>query len=269
MADLSDVENAVVAKVIGAIYPAGISQTSAIGVACRVFRGWPSPANLNQDLAGGTVNVTVFPTNAPDEVPGAYFDDPQTNVPPTSLIATVVGQSITISGPINSNQTIGVLIDGVPFSYSAGEHDTTDSIAANLSALVSVSRISVLSGSTFTIPGSRSLFARTVTNASVSWGLRRQRRQIQTIAWCPSFVLRDAVCKIVDLALGASSFISLPDGTSAHCLYVSTHVYDQSINALLYRRDLCYQFEFTTVNTVVAPVMLFGGLLANQDKAFV
>ena len=268
MADLSDVEIAIVAEVIGAVYPDGIMQPSVVGVTCRVYRGWPSPAGLNSDLADGSVNVTVFPANAIDEVPEAYYNEKHANIPSTSLVATVTGQTVEISGIVGNNEIVGLLIDGVPFSYSVGEHDTTGSIAANLAALIRVDRISVLSGTMVTVPGTRALISRIVTNATVSRELRRQRREIQIICWCPSPTLRDSVCKIVDLTLAASSFIDLPDGTKSHGRYLSTQVYDQSTNALLYRRDLCYRFEYTTIVTTTVPVMLFGDLSSNGDSSF-
>src|ERR1022692_3408317 len=136
MADLSDVENAVVSVLLTALYPNGISQVSTLGVACRVVRGWPSPAALNADLAAGTVNVTLFPSTIPDEVPDPYFDKLYALTYPTSLVATVTEQSVTISGVVAPNQIVGLLLDGAPFSYAVNAGDTTESIAANFTALI-------------------------------------------------------------------------------------------------------------------------------------
>jgi hypothetical protein len=269
MADLADVENAIVAQVVGALYPNGISQSSVTGATCRVYRGWPSPAALNSDLSAGTVNVTVFPTTVPDEVPDRYFDAVYANISAIALEANVTGQSVTISGLVGSNQIVGLLIDGVPISYNTDINDTTEGIAANIAAAISGNRIAILSGSTITIPDSVSLVARIVTNATISQAMRRQRREIQICCWCPSPLLRDQVSKSVDLVLAASSFIDLADHTKAHVHYISTQVYDLSQNSLLYRRDLCYRFEYTIIDSTIAPVMLFGDLLRNGSSSFV
>jgi hypothetical protein len=269
MADLADVENAIVAQVVGALYPNGISQSSVTGATCRVYRGWPSPAALNSDLSAGTVNVTVFPTTVPDEVPDRYFDAVYANISAIALEANVTGQSVTISGLVGSNQIVGLLIDGVPISYNTDINDTTEGIAANIAAAISGNRIAILSGSTITIPDSVSLVARIVTNATISQAMRRQRREIQICCWCPSPLLRDQVSKSVDLVLAASSFIDLADHTKAHVHYISTQVYDLSQNSLLYRRDLCYRFEYTIIDSTIAPVMLFGDLLRNRSSSFV
>jgi hypothetical protein len=268
MADLSDVENAMVVEVTDALYPKGILEVSIVGTTCRVYRGWPLTAPLNSDLAAGIVNVTVFPAAKRDEVPDAYFDRSYTTISPTSLTASVVGQSVTFSGLVASNQVVGLLVDSVPFSYLVDTSDTIDNIAANLTVLVGAVRIATVSGSTITVPGVRQMIARVVTNATVSEGLRRQRREIQVSCWCPSAALRDLVCQAIDLAFASSSFIALTDETKAHVRYVSTQVYDQSQNALLYRRDLCYLCEYTIINGTVAPVMLFGDLFRNGNSSF-
>lgn len=269
MADLSDVENAIVSEVTAALYPQGTSLASSVGATCRIYRGWPSPTALNSDLALGTVNVTVFPAITADELPDPYFDRLYASIASNSLAATVAGQSVTFSGVAVTNQVVGLLVDGVPYSYSINEGDTSESIVANLMVMISADQIATPVGSTLTIPGARALEARIVTNATVSRGLRRQRREIRVSCWCPSAVLRDAVCKTVDLALTSSSFIHLSDETKAHVHYVSTHVYDQSQSALLYRRDLCYKFEYTIISSTVAPVMLFGDLFNNGSDTFV
>jgi hypothetical protein len=269
VADLSDVENAIVAEVVSALYPNGISQPSTIGATCRVYRGWPAPASLNSDLAAGTVNVTIFPAATPDEVPDRYFDYVYATIPATSLEAIVAGQSVTIAGVVGNNQIVGLLIDGIPFSYSVNATDTVGSIAANLASVVNASRIASLSGSIITIPGAVSLVSRVVTNATISQALRRQRREVQINCWCPSPTLRDSVCESVDFALASSPFIELSDNTKAHVRYISTQVYDQSQNALLYRRDLCYRFEYSIINSAAVPVMLFGDLLRNNSGTYV
>ena len=40
-------------------------------------------------------------------------------------------------------------------------------------------------------------------------------------------------------------------------------MFDQSQDALLYRRDLLYQIEYPTIISTLQPAMLFGDLLLN------
>jgi len=269
MADLSDVENAIVTEIIGALYPLGTSGSSIVGTTCRVYRGWPSPTALNSDLTAGIVNVTVFPATKSDDVPDPYLDRSYARISSIGLTATVTGQSVTFAGLAEQGQVIGLLVDGMPLSYRIVKGDTIESIVANLATLISFDRIAISSGSTLAIPGNRTLIARVASTATVTRGLRRQRREIQINCWCPSSSLRDLVCKNVDISLTASPFIDLTDETRAHVHYVSTQIYDQSQGALLYRRDLCYSCEFTMTTSTTVPVMLFGDIFDNGGNSYV
>ena len=60
MADISDVENALVAAISAALYPNGAGGASAAGLPCRIYRGWPNGRALDDDLAGGVASVTIF-----------------------------------------------------------------------------------------------------------------------------------------------------------------------------------------------------------------
>ncbi len=260
MADLSDVENSIVALVNGALYPMGPNQDSVVDTICRVYRGWPSPANLNSDLALGNINVSVLPASSTDEVLAIYLDEPRSKIVATALVASVAGQQVTFSGLSEEGQNVGLLIDRIPFSYRVVFGDTPASVAANLSVLIGQARIATLSGSTVSIPGAASIAARVVGTAVVSRNLRRQCRDIQISCWCPSTALRDSVCKVVDNSLAMTSLVDLSDGTKSRIHYLSTQIHDQSQNALLFRRDLCYKCEYSTIGTTTAPVMLFGDL---------
>ena len=52
-------------------------------------------------------------------------------------------------------------------------------------------------------------------------------------------------------------FLLLPDASQARIMYHNTAGYDQSQNALLYRRDLIYTVEYPSVTTVKATVDAF------------
>ena len=269
MADLSDVENALVSGITDVLYPNGITGVSVVGVTCRIYRGWPSPAALNADLAAGVVNVTVFPSTKVEELPDPYFDMPHSHVVSGGLTSTVAGHSVTMSGEARQNQVIGVLVDGMPYIQEILATDTADIVAASLAALIRCDRGVSLSYATVAIPGARSLQARVVTKGTVSHGLRRQRREMVISCWCPGPLMRDEVGKAVDAGLAGQAFISLVDDTKAYLHYMSTHVHDQSQSSLLYRRDICYKCEYTTISRAMTSVMLFGDIMQNGGRAFV
>ena len=61
MADTADIEVAIVSLVAQAVYPDGVN--SSVGSPVKVYRGWAIPAQLDADLAGGTLNVSVYATD--------------------------------------------------------------------------------------------------------------------------------------------------------------------------------------------------------------
>jgi hypothetical protein len=269
MADLADVESALANSVVAALYPSGLSQSSIVGVTCRIYRGWPAPTTLNTDLAAGLVNVTVCPTITPDEILPPYLDRLYSSIPISDLEVTTTGQDVILTGIPRSNQTVGLLINGQPFVYNVSGTDAIQNVAANLAAVIGSDHIVVVSGATLSFPDARTLVARVVTGAVVSRELRRQRREILVCCWCPSQALRDAVSKGIDLALTMTPSLDLPDGTRALVRYDYTRIYDQSQNSLLYRRDLSYRCEYTVIGSYPAPLMIFGNIIDNSSNSYV
>ena len=84
--------------------------------------------------------------------------------------------------------------------------------------------------------------------------------------WCPTPQTRDAAAGAIDLAMAPLTFLDLADGSQGRVIYAGTTVFDQSQDALLYRRDLLYSVEYATVLTATQPAMLFGELGVNAAQ---
>jgi hypothetical protein len=141
--------------------------------------------------------------------------------------------------------------------------DSPALVAANLAGFARRQAIVQLSESTITIPGAGSLIARVVADASAQQEIRRQEHIFRVTCWCPTPTSRDAAAIAIDLALAQSAFITFTDGSMGRLTYAGTTVFDQSQDALLYRRDLLYQVEYPTIVSSSQPAMLFGNLLLN------
>jgi len=268
MADLSDVENQLTSAVILALYPTGTTGPSAVGSVCRIYRGWPLPDGLNSDLSSGVVNVTIFPADKADEILDPFLEPDYSSAPPAGLTLSVAGSTVSIAGEPAGNVLVGLLVDGAPYLYAATSDDTPSSIAANLCLAISGSRNASLSGSSITVPGAASIIPKVGQEGTVTRILRRQCKDILVVCWCPTPSLRDQTCAMLNISLSNRTFLPLPDGSSFRLRYKSTKAYDQSQNALLFRRDLTYTCEFSTVSRTAAPVMLFGDLIANSNTSF-
>jgi hypothetical protein len=76
--------------------------------------------------------------------------------------------------------------------------------------------------------------------------VKRQKKGFKISAWCHDPLARDRVAAVIDPALAALTFISLPDGTSGRIRYERTHVIDAHQKAGIYRRDFQYSVEYAT-----------------------
>jgi hypothetical protein len=263
MADQSDVEDALVALAAKALYPNGPGAPSLPGPDCRIYRGWPNSAALNSDLAAGVINVTIFPHGEPGRNTTRYSQQWLSFPPQPTFTASVSGSSVTIGGTAGLRQLVGILVNNVSYVYAALGGDTPEIVAANLATAARTDWIVNLSGATLTIPGAGNILARVVADASVMQEVRRQEQRFRITCWCPTPATRDASASAVDLLLVSLRFIDLADGSQGRLQYHGTLAFDQSQDALLYRRDLIYDVEYPTTVTALHPAMLFGDFILN------
>ena len=160
MADLSDVEGALVGLVANAIYPSGTTAPSVCGTTVKTYRGWPSATALDNDLSGPnpkpdgwapTANVSVFPisgmTRVTTRFPRKWLAD---GPGPTTITATVInGNTLTLAGAAGLAQLVGVRVLGQAYVYAATATDTPATVAAALAAMVPGSNAV---GSVLTVP---------------------------------------------------------------------------------------------------------------------
>jgi hypothetical protein len=266
MADLADVEVAIVSTIVTAVYPAGTESDSVIGANCRVYRGWPNPTALNNDLLSGVVNVSVAPDTDIGRTTTRFALSWSTPGQSEDLAWSVVGETVALTGEPTPGQVTGLLVDGQTFVHPVRDGDTVEMIAANLAAMIRSSRVATLDGNTISILGAHSVVARVVTPGVTHTEVRRQERDTRVACWCASPSVRDAIGREIDAALARLPFLALSDATAARVIYKGTTVYDQAQNSLLYRRDLVYTVEYPTTSAEQLPAMLFGTLGLNEAK---
>lgn len=263
MADESDVETALVTLASAALYPNGTAGSSVPGVDCRIYRGWPNATALDSDLRAGVVNVTVFPGQGPGRVTTRHQPEWEASPAAPTLTAAVSGQTVTFGGSAALGQLAGLLVDGLTYPYRTQPGDTPTAVAANLATLVRVDQIVQIAGATMTVPGAGRLLARVVADAPAQKEVRRQMQIFRVTCWCPTPANRDSAAVAIDQSLADMAFIDLPDGTQGRLIYAGTTIFDQSQDALLYRRDLLYSVEYATMLSSTQPSMLFGEIDIN------
>ncbi len=258
MADLSDVEEALLDLITKVAYPAGTLQPSITSKPVKLYRGFPGQLGLNADLASGVQTITIFsdPQGARETTryPRQWKTGPV--VAPT-LTATVSGDSVVLGGTGGVGQVVGIAADGAGFAVASTASDTPATLAASLAALIPGASVQA---SVVTVPDAASLIARVEGSAVSMLETRRQEQAVMVSIWCADPAGRDTLARAVDNALSALDWLLLPDGTSGLLRYRHTIETDTSENAGLYRRDLVYGIDYPTIQTMTSPAMMFGVL---------
>lgn len=256
MADLSDVENALVDIVSGILYPNGTSSPASVSVPCRVFRGWPIPADLDADMAAHRCAISVFPPPGAGRNTSRYPRDwQQKSANPATISMNAVGNQITLTGAIpspyyNQNITIGYGgQNGGVYVYQTVPSDTLNSVASALAALIPGASVV---GAVITVPATMNITIASVGVIGIAaMETRRQERAIWVTVWSHDPIVRDEVASAIDSALSdpAYQFIEMPDGFSARFKYSGTVSIDTSQKAQIFRRDLVYLVEYATTKS--------------------
>lgn len=250
MADISDVQNAMVSAIAQLLYPNGIGLPSLTGVPTTVYGGWPQSAQLDADLAGfangkgGKVHVTVFPNGTESNVT-RYMSDwvPLGNTPATLTLA-IAGQTVTLGGTVSLPQNVALLVDGLAYTYAVQAGDTLTTIATALAVQVPGA---TNAGAMITVASTSRIAAARAGGIGTAYReLRRQKKVVQVTIWADTPDHRNVTAAAIDGAFASLNFMNLPDGSAARMIYQSSITDDGTQRANLYRRDLKYSMEFAT-----------------------
>lgn len=251
MADITDVENSLVALIAQTLYPNGTAQPSVAGFDCAVYAGWPTSSRLDADLIAGKTHVSVFPTPTERNTTRYPKDWETLAVTAATLTLAIAGQTVTVGGAMPSPfsvHNLAILASGKNYVYAVQAGDTLASIATALAALLAVDFPGTSStGAVITCPVNCHLAtAKVGTSGTSIREIRRQERVFQITVWSDTPAHRDTVIQPVDVALAATQFLTMADGTAARLIYKGSPITDNNQKAKLYRRDLMYTVEYAT-----------------------
>ena len=260
MADLSDVETALVGIVSMAIYPNGVGCAVPICQSTRVFRGWPSDAQIAKDRAAGGTDISI--TTVPDSVRNTTRWPIEITVLPrqSSLAVASSGNSATFSGIATTGDTAGILVGQAAYIYTAQTGDSAALVAAALGDLIRVNTICWVSQASMTVPGVTSLTARVAGHIDTLEEWARQEELFRISVWAPNPASRDATGALITQLVAETVFLTLADGTGGRVRLHNISNIDSDQAASIYRRDIIVAVEYGTTLIRSNPTMLFGDL---------
>ena len=245
MADLTDVENVLVNLASQAIYPNGTGSPSVANCDTAIFAGWPVPADLDAQLAANKCFVSVYPLEIETNTTRFPIDWEVISIDTPTITTSITNNQLTISGTISQtvSQTLIVVNNGTAYNYTVQNNDTLNSIASNISGLISES--SALNN-VITIPGSHKLSCNISVPAVASQEVRRQIKTFQVTVWAPTQSVRTSIASAIDILFSQNYRIVMPDNYYAKLRYVRSHEVDITTKQLCFRRDLFFQVEYAT-----------------------
>ena len=250
MAELTDVYNALVGLIGGAIWPQGAGGASAIGAPAKIYPRMPSSAELDADLRAGIIHVGVFAPPDLEKVTTRYpriWQDQFRGVP--TIAVSVVGSTVTLSGAVSIGNYVSIVVAGQGFSYACTASDTLASVAQALAAQMPSALGARVSGAAITIGSHGDIVARCAAPGTMMMEVRRQNRGLTVAIHAPSPQLRDATAAVIDPLIAVTDFLDLPDATAAWITYRGTEEADDGQKALDYRRDINIWAEYPTIIT--------------------
>jgi hypothetical protein len=249
MADLTDVEDAIVNIVAQAVYPSGIGQPSALpnGAAASVARGWPLPKCLDDDLAAGNTQITVYPLGGTSSTTYQLLDHTYVITPPAVTTTVVVNDNvITVSGTLSDGEYLTLILDDAAIC-SQGGATVADMLSALAAEAQSKGYTASATSNTLTVNFGHKMVVRQGGRGVQGRVIHRQKTSIMVCVWAPSDAIRTAAAILADVALKEHIKITMPDTSQCILRYQRTQSTDQQEKAMIYRRDLIYEAEYATV----------------------
>jgi hypothetical protein len=256
MADTSDVENALKALVLAAVYPNGSSSPSIVNADLFVERGWPKSAQLDTNLAAGKAHISIFPPEGLERNTTRYPREEFQVAPPVhTLTAAVAGNTIIIGGAVSVPQNVLALC-GTQFvaAYAVAANDTLATIATALAALIAARFPgTAAAGAVITVAGKPGILQARIAATASMWTRQKQQEKTYWITcWCPTPAMRDVLAPAIDVALSKIDRITLADQSLARLRYALSRTCDEGQKVQIYRRDVVYTVEYETATVATA-----------------
>jgi hypothetical protein len=262
LADIADVENALMNMAGAAAYPNGFSSPSITGKPVTIFRGWPNPTDVDAAVAADNGMVSVF--TIPGSSGGAVFqilDKDYLVVPPVHglTITSIANGAVNVMGAPSAGEYLTIIVEGKhAYSHSGADLPTILNLIA-ADAIVDYPGVFVFAlggsslpfwtdatGGGIQFPTDR-LMAHIGAPATKGKVTHRQRIQVAVTAWAADPNDRDTISAAVDAALKAVNRLVFPDTSRGLLFHARSVQVDRDQSTSVYRRDLIFSCEYATL----------------------
>lgn len=235
--------NTLAQQVENACYPAGIMSPSVTGNQITIEAGFPIRTQLDKDLQLGYSHVFVYPDvkqRAITKFEREYLPLQKT---PATLVATVSGMTVTITGTVTLPQSVMVIVNGTGYGYGVVMGDTVNTVAAGLAALIPGA---VAVNNVVTVASAYSLIARISTNFTAGRELARIEGVFNIYIESPNPEDRAVILDAVDTYLKVNFRIVGSDDFYLLLFYHDLKATDELEKEGVYKARLMYMIQYPT-----------------------
>ena len=257
MADISDVTALLAQTVLDACYPSGTQQASVTNADVFISEGFPLEGQLDPSIKAGKAAVTIYAAVGGAQNADQYLRR-QEVISPAVLGLTLMVQDnvITFAGAPVPGEFVTVLLNNGAVLLNSAQI-TVLAILADL-ASQAVTAFPSLShdGTTITFPGAYGVVARNGAKGLVGEILHREKSVVTVTIWAPNPADRTALANAIDITIKRGWRVTFPDTSQGFVRYSTTRISDERQNVSIYRRDLVYEVEYSTMDIYEAVTVL-------------
>ncbi|NHN88864.1 hypothetical protein [Acetobacter conturbans] len=270
MASIADIEEKIATEISRYIYPDNLTVygESSINQNVKICRGWPQETELGKDMMSspGTSWVAINQKSGSAKNTTRYNRRWQTLEDDTNFglqvtDASEASNAVTFLGTAYTSGVAGVIIDGTAYPVPVQIGYTAELITQNICKLInSVSLLSPdCSGSKISLDNDSKIIGRCAKNIQLYRELSRSSIAICVSIFSPSIIQRDKIENAVMDALLSSDELSTPSFDHGAISFLNREINDTNLNANTYRVDLIWNIEFSIIETMLTPPVLWPG----------
>lgn len=250
MATLDTIYTALTEKCVETVYPQGTANPSIVYVDVTIRPGYPDPNRLDVLLQNGLANISIYQLSGMQRNVSRYaqnYINISKNIPTLTLTVDLSVSTVTVNGTVTAGENAIINVNGIGYAYTVLQTDTLNTIASELSNLISGS--SVLNN-VITISDAYILTSRVGTSGKVIQELKRQQSIFQIDIKCALISQRRIITKSLENAFAQIFYLSLEDDIDARIVWKETDYYDQFQKVAFYQSCLKYQIEYATTREI-------------------
>ena len=275
MIDLSDIENAIVAKISQALTgvassttaPAaapnvlGIKDAAGQTTSVRAMRGFPISAAVDADMKAGHILITVGPEQGMTRIlPLLKSPASVVRTVPVTVTATVDAPVVTFSGTATAGQLVGVGVGGTGYAIRCQGGENANQIATAIAMQINGAQVSQ---NQIYVPGDAPLVAMAVGDTIMREEVGRQVQAFRITVYAPTPALRDAIGRYLGQTLLQVRSFELDHGVTNRPKYLNVWTDDQPAKVNVFKRVERWEVEYPTNSEEVVSGVLFAGLNRN------